>query len=70
MSETILSIENLRIHFETFAEKYKRFVEESEVRKGETLALVGESGSGKSGTAKVSWNYYRITRSLKRGYHF
>ena len=33
MSETILSIENLRIHFETFAGEVQGFVEESEVRK-------------------------------------
>ncbi len=51
MSETILSIENLRIHFETFAgEKYKDSWSESEVRK-ETLALVGES-LGKSDCQK------------------
>ena len=53
MSETILSIENLRIHFETFAGEVQAIRGVNlKLEKGETLALVGESGSGKSVTAK------------------
>lgn len=53
MSETILSIENLRIHFETFAGEVQAIRGVNlNLQKGETLALVGESGSGKSVTAK------------------
>ena len=54
MSETILSIENLRIHFKTFAGEVQaiRGVNLT-LQKGETLALVGESGSGKSTIAKI-----------------
>ena len=53
MSETILSIENLRIHFETFAGEVQAIRGVNlKLQKGETLALVGESGSGKSVTAK------------------
>ena len=48
MSETILSIENLRIHFETFAGEVQAIRGVNlKLEKGETLALVGESGSGK-----------------------
>jgi len=54
MSETILSIENLRIHFETFAGEVQAIRGVNlKLQKGETLALVGESGSGKSTTAKA-----------------
>ena len=53
MSETILSIENLRIHFETFGGEVQAIRGVNlKLEKGETLALVGESGSGKSVTAK------------------
>ena len=42
MSETILSIENLRIHFETFAGEVQAIRGVNwKLEKGETLALVG-----------------------------
>lgn len=53
MSETILSVENLRISFR----RQDRVIQavrgvSFSLQKGETLAIVGESGSGKSVTAK------------------
>ena len=55
MSETILSIENLRIHFETFAGEVQAIRGVNlKLQKGETLALVGESGSEKVLLPKVS----------------
>ena len=49
MSETILSIENLRIHFETFAGEVQaiRGVNLKLEKRTKHFALVGESGSGK-----------------------
>src|SRR5699024_6924719 len=51
--DTVLSIENLHISFNTHAGKVHavRGVDLS-VKQGETLAIVGESWSGKSVTAK------------------
>lgn len=51
--DTVLSIEDLHISFQTHAGKVKavRGIDLT-VKKGETLAIVGESGSGKSVTAK------------------
>ena len=68
MSETILSIENLRIHFETFAgeEQAIRGVN-LKLQKGETLALVGESGSGKSVTAKSVMKLLSNNAIVKEG---
>ena len=68
MSETILSIENLRIHFETFAGEVQaiRGVNLT-LQKGETLALVGESGSGKSVTAKRVMEVVSNIKKKKEG---
>ena len=68
MSETILSIENLRIHFETFAGEVQaiRGVNLT-LQKGETLALVGESGSGKSVTAKSVMKLLSNNAVVKEG---
>ena len=68
MSETILSIENLRIHFETFAGEVQaiRGVNLT-LQKGETLALVGESGSGKSVTAKSIMKLLSNNAVVKEG---
>ena len=68
MSETILSIENLRIHFKTFAGEVQaiRGVNLT-LQKGETLALVGESGSGKSVTAKSVMQLLSNNAMMKEG---
>ena len=68
MSETILSIENLRIHFKTFAGEVQaiRGVNLT-LQKGETLALVGESGSGKSVTAKSVMQLLSNNAMVKEG---
>ena len=68
MSETILSIENLRIHFETFAGEVQAIRGVNlKLEKGETLALVGESGSGKSVTAKSIMKLLSNTAVVKVG---
>ena len=68
MSETILSIENLRIHFETFAGEVQAIRGENlKLEKGETLALVGESGSGKSVTAKSIMKLLSNNAVVKEG---
>lgn len=68
MSETILSIENLRIHFETFAGEVQAIRGVNlKLEKGETLALVGESGSGKSVTAKSSMKLLSNNAVVKEG---
>lgn len=68
MSETILSIENLRIHFETFAGEVQAIRGVNlKLQKGETLALVGESGSGKSVTAKSVMKLLSNNAFVKEG---
>ena len=68
MSESILSIENLRIHFETFAGEVQAIRGVNlKLEKGETLALVGESGSGKSVTAKSVMKLLSNNAIVKEG---
>ena len=68
MSETILSIENLRIHFETFAGEVQAIRGVNlKLEKGETLALVGESGSGKSVTTKSVMKLLSNNAIVKEG---
>lgn len=68
MSETILSIENLRIHFATFAGEVQAIRGVNlKLEKGETLALVGESGSGKSVTAKSVMKLLSNNAVVKEG---
>ena len=68
MSETILSIENLRIHFETFAGEVQAIRGVNlKLGGGETLALVGESGSGKSVTAKSVMKLLSNNAIVKEG---
>ena len=68
MSETILSIENLLIHFETFAGEVQAIRGVNlKLQKGETLALVGESGSGKSVTAKSVMKLLSNNAVVKEG---
>ena len=68
MSETILSIENLRIHFETFAGEVQAIRGVNlKLQKGETLALVGDSGSGKSVTAKSVMKLLSNNAVVKEG---
>ena len=53
MAETILSVDNLEVSFQSDKQAMKAVRGVSfQVKKGETLAIVGESGSGKSVTAK------------------
>mgnify|MGYP003083620902 FL=1 len=68
MSEIILSIENLRIHFETFAGEVQAIRGVNlKLEKGETLALVGESGTGKSVTAKSVMKLLSNNAVVKEG---
>lgn len=53
MSDTILSIEDLGVSFQSYKKQIKAVRDVTlDLKRGETLAIVGESGSGKSVTAK------------------
>lgn len=52
--ETILSVENLHVTFQTYAGEVQAIRDVNfTLKKGETLAIVGESGSGKSVTTRT-----------------
>ena len=52
MSETLLKVNNLRVHYETESEVVEAVNGISfSIDKGETLGLVGETGAGKTTTA-------------------
>lgn len=61
MSETLLKVNNLRVHYETESEVVEAINGISfSIEKGETLGLVGETGAGKTTTAMT------IMRLLQR----
>ncbi|TGV06359.1 ATP-binding cassette domain-containing protein, partial [Mesorhizobium sp. M00.F.Ca.ET.186.01.1.1] len=54
MTEHLLQVENLRVHFKTYGGEVQAVRGVTfHVDRGETLAVVGESGCGKSVTAQA-----------------
>ncbi len=74
MSETLLSIDDLKIHFPIHAGLLRRRVGEVkavdgitlDIRRGETLGLVGESGCGKSTAGRAVLRLYDPTSGTVR----
>ena len=69
MSETLVNIDNLKMHFPIHKGVFRRRVGEVkavdgltfDIRRGETLGLVGESGCGKSTTGRAVLRLYDPT---------
>ncbi|MGV2720066.1 UNVERIFIED_CONTAM: ATP-binding cassette domain-containing protein, partial [Klebsiella pneumoniae] len=54
MTEQLLQVENLRVHFKTYGGEVQAVRGVTfHVDRGETVAVVGESGCGKSVTAQA-----------------
>ena len=68
MSETILSVKNLQVSFQTFDGKVQavRGID-FDLKKGETLAIVGESGSGKSVTTRSIMQLLSTNALIEKG---
>lgn len=68
MSETILSVKNLQVSFQTFDGKVQavRGID-FDLKKGETLAIVGESGSGKSVTTRSIMQLLSANALVEKG---
>ena len=68
MRETVLSVQNLRVRFETRHGTVEAVSDVSlDIGRGETVALVGESGSGKSVTALSILGLLESTGSIAGG---
>ncbi|MBS4456688.1 ABC transporter ATP-binding protein [Tuanshanicoccus lijuaniae] len=68
MSETILTVKDLHVHFKTFAGEVQAIRGVNfELKKGETLAIVGESGSGKTVTTRSIMGLLGKNAAIKAG---